>query len=163
MSDLGSQSPYPSQEPPGGDQPSAPAPDYGRASGPRSGFWTRFGAYFVDFLILLVPNIVIALLLDSPGLESLIQILISVTYFAYFEGGPTGQTIGKKALGIRVIDLKRGGSIGYGRAVLRWISPHPLDDHRPARLLLDDLGSREADAGTTRSRDPSSCRSTPIR
>jgi len=123
VSDLGSQSPYPSQAPPGGEQPSAAVPAYtGKGSGPRSGFWTRFGAYLVDFLILLVPNIVIALLLDSPGLESLLQILISVTYFAYFEGGPTGQTIGKRALGIRVIDLKRGGSIGYGRAVLRWIS-----------------------------------------
>jgi len=75
----------------------------------------------VDVLILLVPNIVIAVVLDSPALESLLQIIIGVTYFAYFEGGPTGQTLGKRALGIRVIDLKRGGPIGYGRAVLRYI------------------------------------------
>ena len=122
MSDLGSQTPYPSQPPPGAEPQAPAAPAYtGKGSGPRAGFWTRFGAYIVDVLILLVPNIVIAVVLDSPALESLLQIIIGVTYFAYFEGGPTGQTLGKRALGIRVIDLKRGGPIGYGRAVLRYI------------------------------------------
>ena len=39
----------------------------------------------------------------------------------YFEGGPTGQTLGKRALGIRVIDFQAGGPIGYGRAVVRYL------------------------------------------
>ena len=41
---------------------------------------------------------------------------MSLAYFTYFEGGPTGQTLGKKALGIRVYDFRQGGPIGYGRA-----------------------------------------------
>lgn len=123
MSDPGSQTPYPSQAPPGAREPSPGVPTYaGKSSGPRAGWWRRFGAWLVDILILAVPNIVIALLLDAPGLEALLQFIIGITYFAYFEGGPTGQTVGKRALGIRVIDLKAGGPIGYGRGVLRYIA-----------------------------------------
>ena len=42
-------------------------------------------------------------------------------YLTYFEGSPSGQTVGKKAMGIRVIDFRTGGSIGHGRAFIRWI------------------------------------------
>lgn len=34
-------------------------------------------------------------------------------------GARAGQTLGKKALGIRVVSLEGGGSIGYGRAFIR--------------------------------------------
>jgi uncharacterized RDD family membrane protein YckC len=46
-------------------------------------------------------------------------VAITWGYFTYFEGGPRGQTVGKMALSIRVIDLKGGGSIGFGRAFIR--------------------------------------------
>jgi len=48
-------------------------------------------------------------------------IVVSLAYFTYFEGSERGQTPGKMALGIRVIDFGGGGSIGYGRAFIRWI------------------------------------------
>ena len=121
MSDLGSQTPYPSQPPPGEEQVApAPAPT-GRASGPRAGFWQRFGAYFIDSLILAVPTIIIVLI-TSQAVGNLVSIALSLAYFTYYEGGPTGQTIGKKVLGIRVIDFKVGGPIGYGRGLLRTIA-----------------------------------------
>ena len=47
--------------------------------------------------------------------------MVGIGYFVYLEGGPTGQTLGKKALGIRVISLDSGGPIGYGRAFIRYI------------------------------------------
>jgi uncharacterized RDD family membrane protein YckC len=121
VSDLGSQTPYPSQPPPGGEwqAPPAAAPT-GKASGPRAGFWTRFAAAIVDGLVLAVPNIVLFLLF-SEAVANLLGLIIAIAYFAYFEGGPTGQTVGKRALGIRVIDFKAGGPIGYGRGVLRYI------------------------------------------
>ena len=50
-----------------------------------------------------------------------IGLILSAAYFAYLDGGPKGQTLGKMALGIRVIDFSNGGSIGYGRGVVRWI------------------------------------------
>ena len=44
----------------------------------------------------------------------------AIAYYTYFEGGPTGQTIGKKALNITVVDVG-GGPIGYGRGFLRYL------------------------------------------
>jgi uncharacterized RDD family membrane protein YckC len=123
VSDLGSQTPYPSQPPPGGE-PQAPAPTFaptGRASGPRAGFWQRFGAYLLDSLILAVP-VIILVLITSQAVGNIASIAFALAYFSYFEGGPTGQTIGKRALGIRVIDFKVGGPIGYGRGLLRTVA-----------------------------------------
>ena len=98
-------------------QPQAPA---GRGSGPRAGFWRRFGALFIDGLILAIPNTILILLLDD-NVAQLLNLIIDIGYFSYFEGGPSGQTLGKRALGIRVIDLRAGGPIGYGRAVVRYL------------------------------------------
>jgi uncharacterized RDD family membrane protein YckC len=111
VSDLGSQTPFPTQ---------ADAPPSG-PSGPRAGFWSRFAAYLLDTLIVAVP-VVVVILLTSTDVGNIVSILLSWAYFTYFEGGPTGQTIGKRALGIRVIDFKAGGPIGYGRGLLRQIA-----------------------------------------
>jgi uncharacterized RDD family membrane protein YckC len=121
VSDLGSQTPYPSQPPPGADyQAPTPAPT-GRASGPRAGFWRRFAAAFIDGLILAIPN-AIFLAAFSYEVANLLSLILGIAYFTYFEGGLTGQTLGKRALGIRVIDFKAGGPIGYGRGLLRYIA-----------------------------------------
>src|ERR687889_281273 len=101
--------------------PQAPPGSYSSGpSGPRAGFWQRFGALILDGLILFVPSIIITLILGSGALTQLLETLISLGYFTYFEGGPTGQTLGKRALGIRVYDFRQGGPIGYGRAFVRW-------------------------------------------
>jgi uncharacterized RDD family membrane protein YckC len=96
-------------------------------SGPRAGFWARFAALFIDSIVIaIIPIIVIAIGAgsDSNGLRALGYILFFVgyiAYFIYFEGGPTEQTPGKRALGIRVVDFNTGGSIGHGRAFVRLI------------------------------------------
>ena len=46
--------------------------------------------------------------------------VVSAVYFTAFIGAERGQTLGQMALGIRVVGLDTGGSIGYGRALLRW-------------------------------------------
>ena len=89
-------------------------------SGPRAGFWRRFAAAFVDGILLAVVNVILRAIAGAGGGTG-IGTLVSLAYFTYFEGGPTGQTLGKRALGIRVIDFGGGGSIGYGRAFIRWI------------------------------------------
>jgi uncharacterized RDD family membrane protein YckC len=104
-------------EPQAGPQQPAPA---AQGSGPRASFWQRFGALIIDGLILGIPNAILILLLDDQ-LAQLLNLLIDVAYFGYFEGGPAGQTLGKRALGIRVIDLRAGGPIGHGRAVVRYL------------------------------------------
>ncbi len=51
----------------------------------------------------------------------LIALVGGVVYYAKLEGGPSGQTIGKRAVGIRVVDINTGGPIGFGRALGRYL------------------------------------------
>jgi uncharacterized RDD family membrane protein YckC len=91
----------------------------GRGTGPRAGFWRRFAAAFLDGIIIGLINIILEAILKAPG--AAIGLVIQITYFTVLEGGPRGQTLGKQALGIRVIDAQTGGPIGYGRGFIRWI------------------------------------------
>jgi uncharacterized RDD family membrane protein YckC len=89
-------------------------------SGPRASFWRRLGALLIDGIALgVVTGILYAFF--SENAANGISTLIGLAYFTYFEGSASGQTLGKKALGIRVIDFKAGGAIGYGRAFIRYI------------------------------------------
>jgi uncharacterized RDD family membrane protein YckC len=91
-------------------------------SGPRSGFWRRFAALFLDSIVVgIVEGILLAILKDSPGAAYGISTVIGWIYYTILEGGARGQTLGKMALSIRVIDFGGGGSIGYGRAFIRQI------------------------------------------
>src|SRR5262245_33092520 len=109
-------SPPPYQPPPAAQptwQPSGP-------SGPRSSFGRRVVAYLLDGIIIaIVAGIVTAILNQNIGYA--VDFLGGAAYFTFLDGGPKGQTLGKMALGIRVIDFAGGGSIGYGRGVVRWI------------------------------------------
>jgi uncharacterized RDD family membrane protein YckC len=85
----------------------------------RAGFWRRFVAAFVDGIVLSVAYFVFLGFTSENG-ASLLNFLIGIAYYTYLEGS-SGQTLGKKALGIRVVDLGGGGSIGFGRAFIRYI------------------------------------------
>jgi uncharacterized RDD family membrane protein YckC len=100
----------PAYQPPAGDGP----------SGPRANFGQRLGAYLVDVIALGV--IYFILLVISRPLAYAVGTILSLVYFTYFEGSASGQTVGKRLLGIRVIDFSSGGPIGYGRAFVRWIA-----------------------------------------
>jgi uncharacterized RDD family membrane protein YckC len=92
-------------------------------SGPRAGFWIRFLASFLDGLILTVPYIVLAVAFGASTARGL-NFLVAAVYFTVLLGGPDGQTLGKKACGIRVIDFATGGPLGFGRAFIRWIGSY---------------------------------------
>jgi len=85
----------------------------------RAGFWRRFGAAFIDGLVLSIVSLILRLVLPS-SLGWLVSLAVSGAYFGYFHG-TTGQTPGDAALSIRVVDVDGGGAIGYGRAIVRWI------------------------------------------
>jgi uncharacterized RDD family membrane protein YckC len=105
--------------------PQAPPGSYSSGpSGPRAGFWQRFGAAILDGLVLLIPSIILLVIFKQGAVYQLLSTVMSLAYFTYFEGGPTGQTVGKRALGIRVYDLRQGGPIGYGRGLLRQIGKY---------------------------------------
>ena len=131
------------------DQQPGPAPGqmpyghtqygYGYGYGPMqaySGFWRRVGAYLVDGIIVAIPTNLLSAAVSagstgtlvgagvSPGASlavTLINTAIAVAYYSYFEG-TRGQTVGKMALGIKVVDADNGELIGVPRAVGRYFA-----------------------------------------
>ena len=106
---------YPAPPPP--EQPGPPPPT-GGPSGPRAGFFRRFFALLLDSSCSASSRGPLSDRRDQNALRR-----ASALGFAYFElprGRRLRPTIGKRALGIRVIDFNKGGPIGYGRGV------HPL-------------------------------------
>ena len=100
---------------------SANPASWGRASGPRAGFWRRFAADFLDGVIIFVVELVFDLIFRHNA-GRFIGVVVSAAYFTSLEGGRRGATLGKQALGIRVIDANTGEPIGYPRAFVRWIT-----------------------------------------
>lgn len=107
-------------------------------SEPRyAGFWKRFAAYLIDFLLLYIVEGVLAagVVMMSPheinvmaivyGVVNfqLVSVAIAWAYFALFESSPMQGTVGKYALGIYVTD-GHGDPIGFWRATARyWLKP----------------------------------------
>ena len=122
----------PAQEPPppatGAPPPPAqPAWVPEGPSGPRAGFGRRLVAFIVDGVVVTVAFFVLfaiaAAINETLGLVVLFVLIVGIfAYYIVLEGGPTGQTVGKRALGIRVIDMNTGGPIGYGRGGIRLIA-----------------------------------------
>src|SRR5205085_2150106 len=105
--------------PPPGAQWSGPPPSYGTSgpSGPRASFGQRLLAAIVDGILLAIVNGVLRAILGQPGTG--VGVLIDFLYFGYFEGGPAGQTVGKRVLNIRVVRGDTGGALGWSTALLR--------------------------------------------
>jgi uncharacterized RDD family membrane protein YckC len=97
-----------------------------------AGWGSRVGAYLLDSLLLLVPlalffGVAVATNPDDDsgvwvalGAVYLATFALPFVYFTIMHGSERGQTYGKRALGIRVVDGGAGGSIGYGRAFGRY-------------------------------------------
>jgi uncharacterized RDD family membrane protein YckC len=86
--------------------------------GPRAGFWRRFAAAFIDGIVVGIPTAVLEVVLHGVGY--LLALLLGIGYYAYLEGSGSGQTVGKRGMGIRVYDLRGRGPIGFGRGVGRY-------------------------------------------
>jgi uncharacterized RDD family membrane protein YckC len=90
-------------------------------TGPRASFFRRLGASLIDGIIILI----VALILQAAAgkdVGRVVTLILGIAYLGFFEGSASGQTVGKRALGIRVIDYRTGGPIGYGRGVLRYFA-----------------------------------------
>ena len=115
---------------PPAQQYSAPPTTVG-PSGPRANFGQRLVAVLIDVVVILVALIVVVAVLFA--IDETIAIVAAyvlaffggLLYWAYFEGSPSGQTIGKKAMKIRVIDYRTGGPLGFGRGLIRGVARIP--------------------------------------
>jgi uncharacterized RDD family membrane protein YckC len=107
---------------PQGGPPSAYSGGTG-PSGPRANFGQRLVAALVDGLITGgIASLVGAILNATIGTLQLLNTIVSIAYFVYLEGSASGQTVGKRLLGIRVVDFNSGGRIDYGRAAIRYFA-----------------------------------------
>jgi uncharacterized RDD family membrane protein YckC len=79
----------------------------------------------VSFFVLIVVGVVVGMV-TVPAVGWLVGLIAWAAYYVLLEGGARGQTPGKRALGLRVVDADSGASIGYGRALVRligrWVS-----------------------------------------
>jgi len=127
--------PPPPQPGPQGFQPGYQQQGYGYSYGAApyeyAGFWARFAAAFLDGMILGIPlNILVVAVPDASVALQLVGLIVGVVYYAFLEGG-TGQTVGKMALSIRVVDQDTwqpgiGTGRGVGRYFARWLSALPF-------------------------------------
>ncbi|MBN2098436.1 MAG: RDD family protein [Dehalococcoidia bacterium] len=102
-----------------------------------AGFWRRFAAFLIDWLLIFVISFVIGIvvgivmiaLMGSEDNEALtviatvldytVGLVISWIYFASQESSSAQATLGKRALGIIVTDLD-GKRVSFGRATGRF-------------------------------------------
>jgi len=83
-------------------------------------FGKRLIAILIDGVLLFAVNFVIGLILPSAILGTIISLGLGIAYFAYFESSEKQATIGKSAMGIKVIDTE-GGRLSVTKAALRYI------------------------------------------
>lgn len=103
----------------------------------------RFGAVFLDFLILVIPGLIIGSILPVVG-----GLLLWFLYAPFLESSVIRATIGKKLMGIQVTDIN-GGRISFRaamvRALMKLISsclmfvPHLLAFFTERRQALHDM------------------------
>jgi uncharacterized RDD family membrane protein YckC len=86
----------------------------------RAGFWRRFAGAFIDGIFVSVAAGILRGILGT-GAGTSLGVIVGAAYFTAFVGAERGQTLGQMVLGIKVIGLDNGGSVGYGRAFLRWL------------------------------------------
>ncbi|CAM5448204.1 MULTISPECIES: RDD family protein [Streptomyces] len=130
---------YPQQQPgqPYGAYPQQPGyggqqPGYGGGMPELAHWGLRFGGLIVDGLVMMVPYIFVIIggsVGDSFGaILAVIGFLglIAVAIWQLYQEGTTGQTIGKKAVGIRLLREADGRPLGFGMAFVRRLA-HFLD------------------------------------
>jgi uncharacterized RDD family membrane protein YckC len=108
-------------------------PIYGTSPREHAGFWLRFVAIIIDYIILTVFVLLLALpfgvfaglekFSDSPGrlVINLVNMVVYLFYFSLMESSPTQGTLGKMALGLVVTDMN-GRQLTFAQALLRTLA-----------------------------------------
>jgi uncharacterized RDD family membrane protein YckC len=122
---------YPQQGQPGYGYPQQGQPGYGYPQGygaqpPYANWGQRFLGTIVDGLVFLVPYLILRLSGSAVVMIIAGLILFGLAVWQLIMEGRTGQTLGKKALGIRLLKEATGQPLGVGMALVRRIA-HVLD------------------------------------
>jgi uncharacterized RDD family membrane protein YckC len=103
--------------------------------GAYAGFWKRFVAAAIDFVVLMAVSVLLGWITvalngavtgsvterPGDGIGYVTSILVWWIYYASFESSAWQATLGKRALGIKVVDLQ-GGRVSFARATGRHFS-----------------------------------------
>ena len=83
-----------------------------------AGFWRRFAALALDGLIVCAMSLVLGGIFgDQSQLGNAVGVILGLAYYVYFFTG-TGQTVGSKVMGIKVVDVN-GRPLAVGPAIIR--------------------------------------------
>jgi len=100
-----------------------------------AGFWKRYAAYFIDYILLTVVTLPLSMIINLTGAGSgnesvqvaltlvvmLLSMVISIGYYAGFHASRGGATLGKMAVGIKVV-RGNGERISFLRAFCRYLA-----------------------------------------
>lgn len=100
-----------------------------------AGFWKRYAAYFIDYILLTVVTLPLSMIINLAGAGSgnesvqvaltlvvmLLSMVISIGYYAGFHASRGGATLGKMAVGIKVV-RGNGERISFLRAFCRYLA-----------------------------------------
>jgi len=100
-----------------------------------AGFWKRYAAYFIDYILLTVVTLPLSMIINLAGVGSgnegvqvaltlvvmLLSMVISIGYYAGFHASRGGATLGKMAVGIKVV-RGNGERISFLRAFCRYLA-----------------------------------------
>ena len=143
---MGTEPPVqPPQPPTPGGQPIGPG------GTTTAEWWKRLVAYLIDGVIVSIPSYIVMLIFGlgfaatTPELEIdpdtgqlvgsgggffamiasflvvlLVIFLLGIAYFVYLHGS-RGQTVGKMAMGIKLVKEETGELLSYGEALIRWL------------------------------------------
>lgn len=98
------------------------------ASARPTSLGTRFLALVIDVLVCFVPLWLLGFLVVTFVHNSAVWLLVDLVALALLAAsfilltvplGSIGQTIGRRTMGVRVVDHRTGGPIGWGQAVVR--------------------------------------------
>jgi uncharacterized RDD family membrane protein YckC len=92
------------------------------STGEKVGFWRRFVALFIDFIVLAIVNQIVANGMyggDSVAAGGL-TFIIDIAYFVGLWTYWNGQTLGKKAMGIKVVRTD-GAPVNLTTAIIRYV------------------------------------------
>jgi uncharacterized RDD family membrane protein YckC len=103
-----------------------PSAAKGRAA--YAGFWRRFAAYVVDYIVVFAGSAALVLIASVTGLlpdgAPRWSAIVLAGYFLYctlLESSSSQATLGKRAFGLTVTNV-RGERIGFARAAIRFVA-----------------------------------------
>lgn len=86
-----------------------------------AGFSRRLAGQLTDVVIIVAVSGCIAVVVETTTTYNAIVWPLTALYYAWCEGRGSGQTIGKRAMRLRVVDDVNGVPIGVPRALLRFV------------------------------------------